>query len=174
MSLRLTIEGAVASLLIDRADKRNAFNMAMWQAAPALLAEAAGNPAVRLLVVRSAASGGAFCAGADIAELLRINDFIGEIEAKPAIFFGDIDAQKAHLRITLQPRLGDGLCITLKFSGKIRQFILRELTGSFLQGALIVGQLEVHDGLLKFLMIAIGADLRACCPPIKRRIFEKD
>jgi len=74
MSLQLTIEGAVATLLIDRADKRNAFTMAMWQAAPALLAEAAGNPAVRLLVVRSAASGGAFCAGADIAELLANKD----------------------------------------------------------------------------------------------------
>jgi enoyl-CoA hydratase/carnithine racemase len=74
MSLKLTIDGAVATLLIDRADKRNAFNMAMWQAAPGLLAEAAGNPAVRLLVVRSAASGGAFCAGADIAELLANKD----------------------------------------------------------------------------------------------------
>ncbi len=74
MSLRLTIEGAVATLLIDRADKRNAFTMAMWQAAPGLLAEAAGNPAVRLLVVRAAAAGGAFCAGADIRELLANKD----------------------------------------------------------------------------------------------------
>lgn len=74
MSLQLTIEGAVATLLIDRADKRNAFNMAMWQAAPALFSQAAGNPAVRLLVVRSAASGGAFCAGADIRELLANKD----------------------------------------------------------------------------------------------------
>ena len=74
MSVRLVIEGAVASLLIDRADKRNAFNMAMWQAAPGLLAEAAANPAVRLLVVRSAHGGGAFCAGADIAELLANKD----------------------------------------------------------------------------------------------------
>lgn len=74
MSLRLEIDGAVAHLLIDRADKRNAFSLAMWQAAPALLAEAAANPAVRLLVVRSAAAGGAFSAGADIAELLAHKD----------------------------------------------------------------------------------------------------
>ncbi len=74
MSLRLTIEGPVATLLIDRADKRNAFNMAMWQAAPALLAEAATDPAVRLLVVRAAENGGAFCAGADIRELLANKD----------------------------------------------------------------------------------------------------
>jgi enoyl-CoA hydratase/carnithine racemase len=74
MTLRLSIEGPVATLLIDRADKRNAFNMAMWQAAPGLLAEAAGDPAVRLLVVRSAEEGGAFCAGADIRELLANKD----------------------------------------------------------------------------------------------------
>jgi enoyl-CoA hydratase/carnithine racemase len=74
MSLRLSIEGAVATLLIDRADKRNAFNMAMWQAAPGLLAEAVADPAVRLLVVRSAQAGGAFCAGADIRELLANKD----------------------------------------------------------------------------------------------------
>jgi enoyl-CoA hydratase/carnithine racemase len=74
MTLRLAIEGPVATLLIDRADKRNAFNMAMWQAAPSLLAEVAADPAVRLLVVRSAEAGGAFCAGADIRELLANKD----------------------------------------------------------------------------------------------------
>jgi enoyl-CoA hydratase/carnithine racemase len=74
MTLRLAIEGTVATLLIDRADKRNAFNMAMWQAAPGLLEEAVSDPAVRLLVVRSAEAGGAFCAGADIRELLANKD----------------------------------------------------------------------------------------------------
>ena len=37
LSLRLEINGPVANLLIDRADKRNAFNMAMWQAMPELM-----------------------------------------------------------------------------------------------------------------------------------------
>ncbi len=73
MTVRLEIEGAVARLLIDRADKRNAFTIAMWQAVPALLEQAAADPAVRVLVVRSA-QGGAFCAGADIAELLENRD----------------------------------------------------------------------------------------------------
>lgn len=74
MSLRLVIEGAVATLLIDRADKRNAFDMAMWQALPGLLAEAVADPAVRLLVLRAAQADGAFCAGADIRELLANKD----------------------------------------------------------------------------------------------------
>jgi len=66
-SLRLTRDGAVARLLIDRADKRNAFDQAMWEALPGLLGEAMADPAVRLLVLQSAAPG-AFSAGADIAE----------------------------------------------------------------------------------------------------------
>lgn len=73
MNLRLEIDGPVANLLIDRADKRNAFNIAMWQALPGLLEQAAANPAVRVLVLK-AAHGGAFCAGADIAELLANKD----------------------------------------------------------------------------------------------------
>ena len=73
MTLRLDIAGATASLLIDRADKRNAFDLAMWQALPALLDKAAADPAVRLLVVRSA-HGDGFCSGADIGELLANKD----------------------------------------------------------------------------------------------------
>lgn len=73
MTLRLETNGPVAHLLIDRADKRNAFTIAMWQLLPELLAQAASDPALRVLVVKSA-EGGAFCAGADIAELLANKD----------------------------------------------------------------------------------------------------
>ncbi len=72
--LRLEKDGAVARLLIDRTDKRNAFNMAMWEAFPALLADAVDDPAIRVLEVRSAVPGTAFCAGADIRELLANKD----------------------------------------------------------------------------------------------------
>lgn len=74
MSLRLTREGAVARLLIDRADKRNAFDMAMWEALPVLVAEAVADPAAKVLEVRAATPGAAFCAGADIRELLANKD----------------------------------------------------------------------------------------------------
>lgn len=70
MSLRLETEGHVAHLLIDRADKRNAFDLAMWQAMPKLLDQAAHDGDLRLLVVRAAEPNSAFCAGADIAEML--------------------------------------------------------------------------------------------------------
>lgn len=69
MSLRLEREGAVARLLIDRADKRNAFTQAMWEALPDLVAQAMDDPAIRVMVLQSAAPG-IFAAGADIRELL--------------------------------------------------------------------------------------------------------
>ena len=73
MTLRLEMQGAIAHLLIDRAIKRNAFDLAMWTAIPQFLAEVAADPEVRLLVLR-AAKPGAFCAGADIGELLANKD----------------------------------------------------------------------------------------------------
>ena len=74
MSLRLEMDGPIGRLLIDRAEKSGAFNLAMWTALPGLLDAAAAQPDLRLLVVQSAQPGGAFCAGADIAELLANKD----------------------------------------------------------------------------------------------------
>ncbi len=73
MTVRLEIDGRVAHLLIDRADKRNAFNMAMWQSTLELLERTANNADLKLMVVRSVKPG-AFCAGADITELLANKD----------------------------------------------------------------------------------------------------
>ena len=70
--LTVVRDGSVAVLTIDRPDKRNAMTAAMWAALPALLAELAGDRAVRSLVVTG--SGPSFCAGADIAELLGGTD----------------------------------------------------------------------------------------------------
>ena len=66
--LRLERDGAVARLLIDRADKRNAFCQEMWEALPELVAEAMADTQVRVLLVASAVPG-VFSAGADISEM---------------------------------------------------------------------------------------------------------
>ncbi|KAA2250992.1 enoyl-CoA hydratase [Solihabitans fulvus] len=63
--LRLTVSGAVATLTIDRPAKRNAMSFQMWSALPGLLAPAARDEAVRVLVLRG---GEHFSAGADIGE----------------------------------------------------------------------------------------------------------
>jgi len=59
-------DGAFAHLVLNRPAKRNALTMAMWRAIPGLLADLADQPGLRVLIVRGA--GGAFAAGADIAE----------------------------------------------------------------------------------------------------------
>ncbi len=67
INLRLEIIGPVASLLIDRPAKRNAFDQSMWEALPKLVAAAMADQSVAMLIVRSAHPG-VFCAGADIGE----------------------------------------------------------------------------------------------------------
>lgn len=64
--IRLERAGAVARLVIDQEARRNAMTRAMWRALPALVAEAAADDGVAVLVVEGA--GGHFCGGADISE----------------------------------------------------------------------------------------------------------
>ncbi|GIH92801.1 enoyl-CoA hydratase/isomerase family protein [Planobispora siamensis] len=63
----LSIDDHVATLRIDRPEKRNAMSAGMWRALPGILAPLAQDPAVRVLVLTGA--GGTFCAGADISEI---------------------------------------------------------------------------------------------------------
>ena len=57
----------VATLIIDRADKRNAMTWAMLQRFNECVAAAGADDAVRVLIV--AGSGGSFCAGTDLSDL---------------------------------------------------------------------------------------------------------
>ncbi|GAB5480394.1 MAG: enoyl-CoA hydratase-related protein [Parasphingorhabdus sp.] len=68
MTLRLEKESKLAHLLIDRPDKRNAFNQAMWELLPELLADAMADDAIRVLMLHASSKDSAFCAGADIGE----------------------------------------------------------------------------------------------------------
>lgn len=65
-ALTLTISDDVAVLTLNRPDKRNALTQAMWRALPQAVTTAETDAAVKVLVVTGA--GGAFAAGADIAE----------------------------------------------------------------------------------------------------------
>ena len=66
-SARLEVDGAVATLVFDHPERRNALSRAMWEAIPPLVAQAEGDSAVRVLVLRGAGDV-AFVAGADISE----------------------------------------------------------------------------------------------------------
>ncbi len=60
----------VATLTIDRAEKRNAMTYAMLHAFTDTVAKAGADDAVRVLIVTGA--GGSFCAGTDLADLATI------------------------------------------------------------------------------------------------------
>jgi len=65
--LRVEIADGVATLWLDRPDKRNAVTYAMWLGIAEVCRGLADDPAVRVLVVRGV--GEHFCAGGDIAGL---------------------------------------------------------------------------------------------------------
>jgi enoyl-CoA hydratase/carnithine racemase len=90
------IAGGVATLWLNRPDRRNAVSYEMWGMLDAAYTSLAGDPSVRVLVVRGA--DGHFCAGADIeglgqvdgAELARANRAADDALAtfpKPTIAF---------------------------------------------------------------------------------------
>lgn len=66
--VRLSVEGRIATISIDRQGARNALNLRMWRAIPGLIAEAESYPDVVAVVIRGAGDK-AFAAGADISDL---------------------------------------------------------------------------------------------------------
>ena len=62
----LEIEGAVATIRLNRPDSRNALNLAMCDGLAAAAQSASSDPNVKLVLVR--ANGPVFCAGADVKE----------------------------------------------------------------------------------------------------------
>ncbi|MEU9132562.1 enoyl-CoA hydratase/isomerase family protein [Kitasatospora sp. NPDC048540] len=68
--LRAEVDGAVATLVLDRPERRNAVTLAMWRAIPQVLDRLAAYPGVRALLLTGAA--GTFSAGADITELASV------------------------------------------------------------------------------------------------------
>lgn len=67
LQVLVQVDGPVATLTLNRPEKRNAVRMSMWAAIDAHVSALAKDSSVRILVVRGA--GEHFCAGADISEL---------------------------------------------------------------------------------------------------------
>ena len=70
--IKLTRDGAVATIWVDRPGKRNAMSYAMWVSLEEVALRVAADSEVRVVVVRGA--GDLFCAGADISELSANRD----------------------------------------------------------------------------------------------------
>jgi methylglutaconyl-CoA hydratase len=86
--LRYDVQGSVATLLLDRPEKRNALSGELILAIGEAVARAAEDPAVRVLAVRGAGSD--FCAGADLAELARLQQMGPEESLADAQRLGDL------------------------------------------------------------------------------------
>ncbi|WP_112664492.1 enoyl-CoA hydratase [Microvirga flavescens] len=69
--LSVTVEDSIASIAIDNPARRNALNLSMWQAFPAIVKALEEDERVRVIILRGAGTG-AFAAGADIAEFETI------------------------------------------------------------------------------------------------------
>ena len=68
----LTREDDIATVTLNRPDRLNALDKAMWQRLGAIMAEVADDGAIRCVIVRGA--GAAFGAGADVAEFATERD----------------------------------------------------------------------------------------------------
>lgn len=68
-----SVEGPVATITLNRPDKRNALSPELLQALGAAVARANAHPEVRVIVIRGA--GKAFCAGADLGYLRRLSEY---------------------------------------------------------------------------------------------------
>ena len=66
--LYVSIDGGVATLWLNRPEKRNAITFQMWQQLAAHCRQLDNDPSVRVVIVRGV--GEHFCAGADINERL--------------------------------------------------------------------------------------------------------
>ena len=69
--LRVVRDGAIATLVFNRPDKRNAISVEMWQMFPEILGGLASDERVRAVVLRGAGTE-AFASGADISEFARV------------------------------------------------------------------------------------------------------
>src|SRR5829696_7197841 len=69
--ISLSTTDGVAQIVIDRTHKRNAMSTDMWRTLRNLVDQAAGDPAVLVIILRGADSS-AFASGADIEEMLHI------------------------------------------------------------------------------------------------------
>ncbi|MGH6880997.1 enoyl-CoA hydratase/isomerase family protein [Hypericibacter sp.] len=78
-SVLLTREGAVATLTLNRPERLNALDLAMWHRLGEVLREIEADPSLRALRVQGA--GQAFAAGADLAEFARTRATAGDAEA---------------------------------------------------------------------------------------------
>lgn len=110
MTGTITIErdGPLGRLIIDRPERRNALDTAMWEAFPEAVAVLDRDPQVRVILLRGAGTQ-AFAAGADIAEL----EAMGTDTTALAAFEARFERAQASLEAASRPVIAaiSGACM---------------------------------------------------------------
>jgi enoyl-CoA hydratase/carnithine racemase len=126
--VKLEISASAARLVLNRPDRLNALNNAIWDAIPDLLAKVAHDPEVKILLV-SGVDANAFAAGADIAEFAEIvasgraDDYAQRMgRATRAL----TDFPKPTIAVVQGPCIGGGcniaLCCDFRFADETARF----------------------------------------------------
>src|SRR5688572_28557550 len=99
--------GGTAQVTLNRPDKRNALNLAMWRALRDAFGELEHDDALRCILVRGA--GGNFAAGADLAEFATLRATADQVE----VYGQDMLAALAAIRDCRHPTIAaiEGLCV---------------------------------------------------------------
>jgi enoyl-CoA hydratase len=105
--LDVSVGGGIATVVLNNPGRRNALSRAMVRALPSVLDQLAGEPAVRVVVVRGA-GGRAFAAGIDITDLA---DSAGRsaVVAFQAEYAAMLDRVRQHPHATIA--MIEGACI---------------------------------------------------------------
>jgi len=82
--LLVRCDGPIATVTLNRPEKRNAITVAMWDALPRVLAPLEADPGVRVVLVRGAGEE-AFASGADISEFERVRNGAAAARAYSAL-----------------------------------------------------------------------------------------
>jgi len=106
ISVSFARDRRVATVVIDRPERRNALTQDMWQRLASLFAELGANTDVRVVVLKGA--GDDFCAGADIAEFDTVRAEAGSAR----LYEADNSAAFAAIRHCAKPTIAAirGVC----------------------------------------------------------------
>ena len=171
MPISVTVEGAIATLMIDRPEKRNALDLVCFRDIEAAI-ERTANSDVRVVVVKAAKSP-AFCAGADIGDLHNIS---AETAAERATYRREVLQQFSELPIPSVAiidgyALGGGvefaIACTFRLATVRSQFSFPEIQLGYLPGAggtqrlpRLIGQTRTLDLMLSGRLVGAEEALR--------------
>jgi enoyl-CoA hydratase/carnithine racemase len=98
-AILVTVEDHIATITLNRPERRNAMTLAMWQEIPAVCARLEQDPDVRCVILTGA--GGCFTAGADIIEFDKVRQSVDAAAAYEVAVDACCDALAALSKPTI-------------------------------------------------------------------------